>query len=90
MASAEKRVTLVADYIAMRLETDEKFQKLLKADPKKVLLEYGLPEDVVASSMVNNAAALKSACVDLTCWSSACPGTCSVTAISSTRCHCPH
>lgn len=90
MASAEKQVSLVADYIAMRLETDPKFLELVKSNPKKVMIEYGLPQDVVSANMIDATSLKASPCVDLTCWSSACPGTCSVTAISSTSCHCPH
>ena len=88
MASSKAQLIELADNIAMKLETDSGFRDAVKADPKAALLAAGLPETVIENSLIRPGIVLAGGCTDLTCFSSACPGTCSVTVVNSTTCHC--
>ncbi|MDQ4143725.1 MAG: Nif11-like leader peptide family natural product precursor [Actinomycetota bacterium] len=54
-----------------RIETDESFRKEVRANPIEALKTAGLPEDL-ANSIA------REPCLDFTCFSSECPGTCYV------------
>lgn len=79
----------LAKELARKIETEEDFRDKLAADPLSVLKDAGVPVDVAEASVVYGNLGTFRRCVDTTCWSSACPGTCSVTAIESYSCHCP-
>jgi hypothetical protein len=83
----------VAQQIVQRLETDEAYREEMKANPSEALAAAGIPDDVVgfilrAPVQSPELGLTASPCTDLTCWSSACPGTCSVTVVQSTTCYC--
>lgn len=54
-----------------RIETDESFRKEVRANPIEALTAAGLPEDL-ANSLASEP------CLDFTCGTSRCPGTCYV------------
>jgi len=75
----------VVDDIIRRAEQDEAFSSEAKADPVGTLVTAGVPEES-ARQMLSGYRPPEGEevvgfrqCVDATCWSSACPGTCSVT-----------
>lgn len=75
----KEAIALTSQYLAMRLESDEKFVERLKNDPAGVLKEAGLPNEVIEASTANIARSddtYEWCCKDFTCWSSECPGTC--------------
>lgn len=82
----------LANYLAYRVEADEAFRRELAQDTVSVLLREGVPEDLVRATLNNQRLAPGSntagICVDFTCWSSNCPGTCSVTSNVSWSCYC--
>lgn len=85
----------VAYRIVQLLETDESFREEAKQNPEHTLVAAGIPRaEVERIFQGSDREALAASgrntgpCCDLTCWSSACPATCSITAISTTTCYC--
>lgn len=79
--NVKDQISLVTQYLAMRLETDPEYRERVKNDPESALRDAGLPEDIIRQSLANTGEKTVAGtdCTDFTCWSSECPGSCGVT-----------
>jgi hypothetical protein len=71
-----------AEELVQRAERDSGFARQAKANPLGTLTAAGIPEDAAQQMLQGGASADGGEvagyvrCADLTCWISACPGTC--------------
>jgi hypothetical protein len=71
----------VAERIAYRAEHDDAFAAEVKADPTAALVRMGISAEVAGELLGDTTQerlgeVFPDQCVDFTCWTSHCPGTC--------------
>ena len=84
IARLEQQYRFLAEQLVRRAETDEAFAQQVRLDPVKALVDAGVPADAADELLLGvpaDVAARSRKCVDLTCWTSRCPGTCEVYAV---------
>jgi hypothetical protein len=67
--------------LIVRLQDNPEVRDQVRADPRKFLAEHGFPAETIDELLEGSygeAEEAAAACTDTTCWSSACPGTCTL------------
>lgn len=81
MVGNPARFATLSNYIRMRLELEPDFAQRVKANPQSELRALGVNDNDFADHAALAAADCNTRCYDTTCWSSACPGTCTTPSI---------